>query len=78
MRMKIAPLAAAALTIGSLTLVPHAKAAEQPYYPTVPVNPGTPVLVQPLDCNGSTGDHGCGAGFFWRNGSHGWGCYPCN
>jgi hypothetical protein len=34
-------------------------------------------IVQPLDCHGTTGWHGCGAGWFWRNGENGWACYPC-
>jgi hypothetical protein len=77
MRTRIATLAAAALTMGSLTIAPHAQAAQNPYYPTVPVNPGTPAQIQLLDCNGSTGEHGCGPGWFWRDGGHGWACYPC-
>ena len=32
---------------------------------------------QPLDCQGATGWHGCGPGWFWRNGWRGLGCYPC-
>jgi hypothetical protein len=77
MRTRIATLAAAALTMGSLTIAPHAQAVQNPYHPAVPADPGTPALIQPLDCNGSTGEHGCGPGWFWRNGSHGWACYPC-
>ncbi|MEE6176793.1 hypothetical protein [Mycobacterium sp. 050134] len=75
MRMKL--LAASAATF-ALAFAPAAQAAQTPYQPVVPVRPGTPATVQPLDCQGSTGDHGCGAGFYWRNGDHGWACYPCN
>jgi len=39
----------------------------------VPVGP----KVQMFDCRGGTGAMGCGAGFFWRDGWRGWGCYPC-
>ena len=77
MRTRIAALAAAAFAIGSLTTAAHAQAAQNPYDPNVPTNPGRPATVQPLDCNGGTGEHGCGPGFFWRNGGHGWACYPC-
>jgi hypothetical protein len=30
-----------------------------------------------LDCYGTTGDHGCGPGWFWRDGERGWACYAC-
>jgi hypothetical protein len=78
MRTRIAAFAAAAFTIGSLTTAVHAQAAQNPYDPAVPTNPAKPPTVQMLDCNGTTGDHGCGAGFHWRNGNHGWACYPCD
>lgn len=76
MRTRIATVAAAALVMGSLSVVPQAQAADSPYYPAVPTNPGTP-SVHMFDCNGSTGGHGCGPGFTWRNGERGWACYPC-
>lgn len=76
MRTKIATVAAA-LAMGSLTMAPHAHATQIPYIPTVPTDPGTPAIVQPLDCDGTTGAHGCGPGFHWRNGARGWACYPC-
>ncbi|OBG70668.1 hypothetical protein A5714_02585 [Mycobacterium sp. E2462] len=74
MRMRIAVIAAAAFFLP----VAPAHAAESPYQPIVPMKPGTPAMVQPLDCDGSTGDHGCGAGFHWRNGARGWACYACD
>jgi hypothetical protein len=40
----------------------HAQAGQIPHVPTVPTNPGPPAIVQPLDCDGTTGSHGCGAG----------------
>jgi hypothetical protein len=76
MRTRIATVAAA-LMMGSLTMAAHAHADQIPHVPTVPTNPGPPAIVQPLDCNGTTGAHGCGPGFHWRNGAHGWACYPC-
>jgi hypothetical protein len=33
--------------------------------------------IHSVDCRGSTGSHGCGSGYYWRNGSRGWACYPC-
>ena len=75
MRTRIAAVLAAALV---LTVAPPAQAAQTPYHPIVPTKPGTPAMVQPLACDGTTGDHGCGPGWHWRNGDHGWACYPCN
>jgi hypothetical protein len=74
MRKVAMTVAAAAFTIGTLataTGMPTARADQ-----TTPAPP-TPT-VQLLACNGTTGDHGCGPGFYWRNGDHGWACYPCN
>jgi hypothetical protein len=76
MRTRIATVAAA-LTMSSLTMAAHAQASQIPHVPTVPTNPGLPAIVQPLDCDGTTGSHGFGAGFHWRNGAHGWACDPC-
>ena len=78
MRKRIIVVAAAVLTMGSLTIAAPAQAAQTPYEPIVPVNPGTPVLVHPLDCEGTTGVHGCGPGWYWRNGERGGACYACN
>jgi hypothetical protein len=33
--------------------------------------------VAALDCHGTTGNMGCGPGWFWRDGWRGWACYPC-
>jgi hypothetical protein len=76
MRTRIATFAAAAIVMGSMSMAPQAKAAQNPSYPTVPTNPGTP-SVHMLDCNGTTGEHGCGPGYIWRNGATGLHCYPC-
>lgn len=76
MRMKIATVAAA-LAMGSLTIALHAHATQTLDVPTVPIDPGTPAIGQPLDCNGTTGAHGSGPGFHWRNGAHSWACLPC-
>jgi hypothetical protein len=35
------------------------------------------VAVAALDCQGTTGNMGCGPGWFWRDGWRGWACYPC-
>ena len=37
--------------------------------------PYTPI--QHADCRGGTAGHGCGAGYYWRNGDRGWACYRC-
>jgi hypothetical protein len=76
MRIRIATVAAA-LAMCSLITAGNAAATQTPYIPTVPIDPATPAIVQPLDCNGTTGAHGCGPGFHWRDGAHGWACYPC-
>jgi hypothetical protein len=41
----------------------------------VNVAPSAPV--QLFDCRGTTGDMGCGPGWFWRDGWRGFACYPC-
>lgn len=69
-------LAGAALVAGTLGTAPIATAAQTTYgtpgYPQPPVP-----VIQPLDCFGETGGHGCGPGWHWRDGWHGPGCYPC-
>lgn len=62
-------VAAAGLLLGALTATPTAKADPMPPTPTP--------IIQQADCHGTTGDHGCGPGWFWRNGDRGWACYPC-
>jgi hypothetical protein len=69
-------LAGAALLAGTLGTAPIAGAAQNTHDTTTYTQPPVPVI-QPLDCHGTTGDHGCGPGWFWRDGWHGWACYPC-
>lgn len=69
-RMRAAGLVVAGLSFAGGLTVP-AVASADPWQP----NPGP--TVQPLDCQGTTGVHGCGPGWYWRNGSNGWACYPC-
>jgi hypothetical protein len=72
-------LALAAMVAGSIVSAQTASAAqtvqEQHVY-TQPAAPQAP-KVQLLDCQGSTGNMGCGPGWFWRDGWRGWACYPC-
>lgn len=73
-------LAAGFLLAGGVILsAPAAHAAQVVNVPPVPVP--VPVSTAPtlhmFDCQGTTGDRGCGAGFFWRDGWRGFGCYPC-
>ena len=42
-----------------------------------PANSHTTLPAEPLDCAGTTGNMGCGPGWFWRDGWRGWACYPC-
>jgi hypothetical protein len=78
MRKFAISVAAAAMMTGSLgTLATQtANAAQTTNDTTVYTQPLAP-RVHALDCNGGTGSHGCGAGWFWRDGWRGWGCYPC-
>ena len=66
-------IATAAMIAGSLAGAVNSNAAST----TTPTGPGHSPIITALDCQGGTGDRGCGAGFFWRDGWHGWGCYPC-
>ncbi|MGD9619024.1 MAG: hypothetical protein AB7G47_03405 [Mycolicibacterium sp.] len=72
--------AATAIMFGSLANAGVAEAAQAtvptPRDQVVQVLPQQP-SIQLLDCYGSTGDMGCGAGWFWRDGWRGWACYPC-
>jgi hypothetical protein len=78
MRKLTLTVAAAAMAIGTLTTAPLAQAAQ-----TAPAKPDPVVYAQPkspvqaLDCQGTTGNMGCGPGWFWRDGWKGWGCYVC-
>jgi len=38
---------------------------------------GTSSIAQPAACNGHTGWHGCGPGWYFRHGWKGWACYRC-
>jgi hypothetical protein len=77
MRKKIAmTVAAAALIAEPLVTAMNAQAAQSSHNTTTYGPTPTPVI-QPLDCNGTTGDMGCGPGWYWRNGDQGWRCYAC-
>ena len=70
MRKVAMTVAAAAFTIGMLaTGTPTAQADQTTTAPTP--------KVQLVDCYGTTGDHGCGPGWYWRDGERGWACYAC-
>jgi hypothetical protein len=78
MRKLALSLGAAAISVGSLlTASPAMGSQPTPVDPSIVIQPSVPVLVRPLDCNGTTGPHGCGPGWFWRNGERGWACYRC-
>jgi hypothetical protein len=69
-------LAVGALMAGPVLTAPTATAAAAhtpPYTQPAPVVP----TVEALDCQGGTGNMGCGPGWFWRDGWRGWACYPC-
>ena len=76
MRRIVMGLAAAGVIAGSLTGVQTANAA-QPSMPTPSMPHNSPPIITALDCYGTTGNMGCGPGFFWRDGWRGWSCYPC-
>jgi hypothetical protein len=71
-------VAVAALATAPILTAPIAGAASvdndithtQPSVAAVP-------KVAALDCHGTTGNMGCGPGWFWRDGWRGWACYPC-
>jgi hypothetical protein len=81
MRTAIIVSSAAALVLGALTTtgcaptlrIPESAPGTASYSP----RGSTPPTVQLLDCEGTTGWHGCGPGWFWRDGWHGLGCYRC-
>jgi hypothetical protein len=77
MRKIAIAVVAAALATGSFVSSQTASAASVDTKPTpVYTQPATP-SVEPLDCRGGTGTHGCGPGWFWRDGWRGWACYVC-
>jgi len=51
--------------------------AAQPSNATPSTPHNSPPIITALDCYGTTGNMGCGPGFFWRDGWRGWACYPC-
>lgn len=65
-------VAAAALVTGSVNAAATAQAA-QSSDDTTTYGPTPTVIVQPLDCHGTTGSYGCGPGWIW-NGNR---CVPC-
>ena len=69
-------VAAAALCAGPLLTGTTAPVAQSSHDTTTYAPTPTPVI-QPLDCQGSADNNGCGPGFTWRNGDAGWRCYPC-
>jgi hypothetical protein len=76
---KIAKIVAAAAILASpMVGVQTAQAADVSNDTTVYTPaPAPPPGVQLLDCAGTTGNMGCGPGWYWRDGWHGWACYPC-
>ena len=72
MRKIAMTVAAAALMGGSLLTGATAQAAQSSHDTTTYTPNPTPVI-QPLDCQGTTGSMGCGAGWVW-NGNR---CVPC-
>ena len=72
-------LAIAAVMSGSMTTAQTAYAAQSSRGTNVYTRPALSIgpKVQMFDCRGTTGDMGCGPGWFWRDGWRGWACYPC-
>ena len=72
-------LAIVAVMSGSVATAQSAYAAQSSHDTNTYTQPAVPVgpKVQQLDCRGTTGDMGCGPGWFWRDGWRGWACYPC-
>ncbi|AQT80028.1 hypothetical protein B1R94_13255 [Mycolicibacterium litorale] len=75
MRKIVLGIAAAGMIAGSLAGAQTASAAATNN--ATPSGPQNSPIITALDCQGGTGNMGCGAGFFWRDGWRGWGCYPC-
>jgi hypothetical protein len=80
MRIFTTAVSAVALTFGTFAGAgtAHSQQAVPIPHPTIVYtqNDGS-TPAQPLDCVGTTGGHGCGPGWFWRDGWRGWSCYPC-
>lgn len=64
-----------AATIAVAGVVGWQATAATPAAPVPVAGPYSPI--HPADCRGTTGGHGCGAGYYWRNGERGWACYRC-
>jgi hypothetical protein len=77
MQKSIMAVAAGAMLFGSLATAHVAQAAQTSTHDTIVYTQPAGPRVEALDCGGTTGSHGCGAGWFWRDGWRGWGCYPC-
>jgi hypothetical protein len=75
MRNFVLGIAAASMIAGPLVGAFTANAASTTN-PT-PSGPSNSPIITALDCQGGTGNMGCGSGFFWRDGWRGYGCYPC-
>ncbi len=70
-------LTAAALALGTLAVTASAQtqwlgAASL----HARIQNATPIITQ-IACNGTTGVHGCGPGWYWRDGRRGMACYRC-
>jgi hypothetical protein len=77
MRRLTMAVAVAALMTGPILTAQTAGAATVPDTTyTQPSVPAVPKVIA-LDCYGTTGNMGCGPGWFWRDGWRGWACYPC-
>ncbi|MBB3603917.1 hypothetical protein FHT40_003578 [Mycolicibacterium sp. BK556] len=76
MRKFVMGIAAASMIFGSLAGAVTANAASTTTPTPATPRDGSPIITA-LDCRGGTGNMGCGAGFFWRDGWRGYGCYPC-
>jgi hypothetical protein len=80
MRKLATALAVATLMAGPVLTAPSATAAHTVNDTTSNTQPApmpAEPKVQALDCQGTTGNMGCGPGWFWRDGWRGWACYPC-
>ncbi|CAN5668590.1 hypothetical protein BH09ACT8_BH09ACT8_60080 [soil metagenome] len=79
MRRIALAVAAAALIVVPVASAQSAQAASATtpdQTVTVPAPPQGPKVLM-FDCRGTTGDMGCGPGWFWRDGWRGFACYPC-
>ncbi|CAN5639855.1 hypothetical protein BH09ACT7_BH09ACT7_25150 [soil metagenome] len=79
MRRIALSVAAAGLIVLPIAAAQTAQAADVTSNQTVtaPVAPAQGPQIQMFDCYGTTGDMGCGPGWFWRDGWRGFACYPC-